>query len=66
MPIIYQPAKLREPAKPREKSKSAIAIFNQDPERYRKEHRQRVIAEQEARKLKTVVPSTPDPELEDS
>jgi len=63
MPIIYQPAKLRTPEKPREKVKTAIAIFNQDPERYRKEHRQRVIAEQNAMKLKTVVFAPPDIDL---
>jgi hypothetical protein len=63
MPIIYQPSKLREAAKPREKFNSAIAIFNQDPERYRKEHRARVIEEQKAMKQKAVVFSPPDIDL---
>ena len=63
MPIIYQPAKLRDPEKPSEKAKTAIAIFNQDPERYRREHRQRVIQEQNAAKLKTVVFAPPDVDL---
>ena len=63
MPIIYQPSKLREAEKPREKVKTAIATFNQDPERYRKEHRDRVIEEQKAMKLKTVVFSPPDIDL---
>jgi len=63
MPIIYQPAKLRTPEKPREKVKTAIAIFNQDPARYRREHRDRVIQEQNEMKLKTVVFAPPDVDL---
>ncbi len=63
MPIQYQTAKLRESEKPREKSKTAIATFNEDPERYRREHRARVVEEQKAMKLKAVVFSPPDVDL---
>lgn len=63
MPIIYQPTKLRDPEKPSEKAKTAIAIFNQDPARYRREHRARVVEEQNAMKLKAVVFSPPDTDL---
>jgi len=60
MPIIYELTQLREPAQPREKVKTALSIFNQDPERYRREHRERVIQEQQAMKNKIIVFSPPD------
>jgi|GEM_PF-4193232 len=58
MPIQYEITQLREPAQPREIVKTAIAIFNEDPERYRREHRDRVIQEQKAMKNKILSAET--------